>query len=591
VPRIPEERFDIDAIKERLRADVCRKESLLGNGVATNSVPRAALKQEKPYSEALQFNLTGKVEPQIAKLPALIEQAREKTEVSRWVPKVFRRLFRRQGGFNKILLDSLKALVKTQRGLSAENRELREYLQAQFYWLRDQARNRTDDRAWISALNARSVTQEQTSHQIQAQFDRQGDRVSELLNFISAIVANVDVQSRRADDLERQVQVVAAHAVEFEKRVELETRSRSTVIAELEEEEQARSSRDAELLARLDNNERMHEAASQAFREAQTEFAQELDQLKTTLVHELAVKRDVQGQLETLKSALDTLRGYSSQVEERQLSDSAYIKSQLSIQQQLVHDRLHSKGQSVAKTRAATGSLQNAESDHRHDAFYLAFENRFRGQRSEIKNRLQAYLPRVGDLKVSKKTMRIVDLGCGRGEWLELLKENGYNQIRGVDANIAMAAYCRERDLAIVVEDCVDYLAGLKESSLHVISGFHVIEHLPFGRLMRLLAECHRVLKPGGLLILETPNPDNLIVAAKNFYTDPTHQRPLPSLLMSFLAEHVGFSKVEIVNQHPFNPDVLVHEEGEVASRFNQLFYGAQDYAVIARKSSPEALR
>ena len=101
---------------------------------------------------------------------------------------------------------------------------------------------------------------------------------------------------------------------------------------------------------------------------------------------------------------------------------------------------------------------------------------------------------------------------------------------------------------------------------------------------MRFLSEAYRTLARKGMLILETPNPDNLIVAAKNFYTDPTHQRPIPSVLAAFLAEHAGFSKVEVVNQHPFAAGVSIPGESEIASRFNKLFYSHQDYSVIARK-------
>jgi O-antigen chain-terminating methyltransferase len=138
--------------------------------------------------------------------------------------------------------------------------------------------------------------------------------------------------------------------------------------------------------------------------------------------------------------------------------------------------------------------------------------------------------------------------------------------------------------LKVTLQDGVDYLCDAKAKSLHVITAFHVIEHLPFDRLVTLLTEAHRVLKRGGLLILETPNPDNLIVGAKNFYTDPTHRNPLPSVLTRFLAEHAGFSRVEIVNQHPFGDDMLLKEPGPIAARLNELLYSEQDYAIFATK-------
>jgi O-antigen chain-terminating methyltransferase len=178
-----------------------------------------------------------------------------------------------------------------------------------------------------------------------------------------------------------------------------------------------------------------------------------------------------------------------------------------------------------------------------------------------------------------------LDIGCGRGEWLELLRESGFSKLTGADSNTIMATQCRKRGLSVVVQDCIDHLASLKKESLTVITAFHVIEHLPFEQQMRFLTESYRTLSSKGLIIFETPNPDNLIVAAKNFYTDPTHLRPIPSGLAAFLTEQAGFVKVEVVAQHPFDAHVYLREDGELATRFNELFYSDQDYAIIARKS------
>jgi O-antigen chain-terminating methyltransferase len=285
--------------------------------------------------------------------------------------------------------------------------------------------------------------------------------------------------------------------------------------------------------------------------------------------------------LEHLKASGQALQAYLERLENRQLSDATYLKDEI-----LVHR--HVFRELVSRGVAFPHSPKEEESpglDHQHDAFYLAFEDRFRGSRNDVKSRCEVYLPYLASVTIPKTDCHILDIGSGRGEWLELLRQNDFVSVSGVDTNVAMAAQCRDQGFSVEIQDCVDHLTSLQTGSLTVITAFHVIEHLPFERQMLFLSEAYRVLARGGMLIFETPNPDNLIVAAKNFYIDPTHRRPLPSPLAAFLVEHTGFSNVEVVNQHPFPADVILQEENELAVRFNQLFYSDQDYGVIARKT------
>jgi len=147
-------------------------------------------------------------------------------------------------------------------------------------------------------------------------------------------------------------------------------------------------------------------------------------------------------------------------------------------------------------------------------------------------------------LPFNKDEVEVLDVGCGRGEWLELLQVNGY-KAKGIDINRVMVSQCRERGLDVKEHDVIDYLSTLSSESLNVITGFHIIEHLPFETLMRLLEESYRVLKKGGMVIFETPNPENIIVGACNFYTDPTHQNPIPPhSAMNYLG-NANFSEVK----------------------------------------------
>lgn len=221
------------------------------------------------------------------------------------------------------------------------------------------------------------------------------------------------------------------------------------------------------------------------------------------------------------------------------------------------------------------------------DSFYKAFEDRYRGARGQIKSRLEMYLPFVEPLKDLHEVCSVLDLGCGRGEWLERLEENGIHA-HGVDLDEEMLGDCRERNLEVQHDDAVAYLRRLHDESLSVVSGFHIAEHLPFSKLGELVSEALRVLKPAGLLILETPNPENLVVGANSFYLDPTHERPLPPGLLSFLAEHAGFERVKIVRVNEAEYQGL-DSPVSLATILNGV---SPDYSIVAQKAAlPETLR
>ena len=217
------------------------------------------------------------------------------------------------------------------------------------------------------------------------------------------------------------------------------------------------------------------------------------------------------------------------------------------------------------------------------DGFYRAFEDKHRGTRELIKGCLRVYLPLIRPLAVLYPYAQAIDLGCGRGEWLELLAESGFDA-RGIDLDDEMLAECRTRGLNVQTLDAISALKALPDSSHALVSGFHLAEHIPFEMLQELVQEAHRILLPGGLLILETPNPENIVVGTANFYLDPTHTRPIPPLLLSFLPEYYGFSRVKVLRlQEPVDladtRKLTIHDVlGGVSP----------DYAVVAQKAAPE---
>ena len=213
--------------------------------------------------------------------------------------------------------------------------------------------------------------------------------------------------------------------------------------------------------------------------------------------------------------------------------------------------------------------------------FYRALEDRHRGSRELIKSRLCVYLPYVtaaAALHPDLSALAVLDAGCGRGEWLELLKDHHIPAV-GVDTDADMLAACAGLGLTVHHADVLVYLQGCADHSLLALTGFHIAEHLPFPQLQDLFAQAWRVLVPGGLLILETPNPENLAVGTASFYIDPTHQRPLPMQLLSFLAEHQGFAPVKLLR---------LQEEQRLTQNlpvnlYDVLVNVSPDYAVVAQ--------
>jgi O-antigen chain-terminating methyltransferase len=182
---------------------------------------------------------------------------------------------------------------------------------------------------------------------------------------------------------------------------------------------------------------------------------------------------------------------------------------------------------------------------------------------------------------------QLVDLGCGRGEWLELTTEHGF-QAQGVDLDDGMLQNARELGLTVHKLDALTFLQQLPDNSQTIVSGFHIAEHIAFDQLKQLVQEAKRVLVPGGLLILETPNPENLVVGTSSFYLDPTHQRPIPPELLHFLPEHYGYARQKIIRLQ--EPPHLVNSLN--TSLLDVMGGVSPDYSVIAQtKAADEVLQ
>ena len=216
-----------------------------------------------------------------------------------------------------------------------------------------------------------------------------------------------------------------------------------------------------------------------------------------------------------------------------------------------------------------------------HNNFYKAFEDQHRGSREIIKARLGVYTPFIKKIAQLHPGATALDLGCGRGEWLELLQDLQLTAT-GIDLDDGMLAACRDRGLHVQTGDAIAHLKSLPAESMSIVSGFHIAEHLSLEDLQTLIQESLRVLKPAGLLILEVPNTENLVVGTSSFYLDPTHQRPLPSALLSFLVGFLGFARSKVIG---VQESVPLREQHGPTSLFAVLSGVSPDYAVIAQKA------
>jgi 2-polyprenyl-3-methyl-5-hydroxy-6-metoxy-1,4-benzoquinol methylase len=245
-------------------------------------------------------------------------------------------------------------------------------------------------------------------------------------------------------------------------------------------------------------------------------------------------------------------------------------------------------GEAPAEAPAKAGS-RAATADA---ATYVGFEDRFRGPQEEIRRRVEDYLPLLASAS------DVVDVGCGRGELLELLKKHGV-RARGVDANIAMVEVCRARGLSADAGDAVGYLEQQPEESIGGLTAIQVVEHFDPGYLARFLETAHHKMRPGAPLILETINPACWMAFFETYIRDLTHQRPLHPETLRYLVQASGFRDVDVRFRQPVGDgDRLDRVEAAVApelaalaqainahaDKLNARLFSSMDYAIIGRR-------
>ncbi len=303
------------------------------------------------------------------------------------------------------------------------------------------------------------------------------------------------------------------------------------------------------------------------------QLSSENDGLRAALAHELEDRRSghdelqagLEGRIESeaaaresqtaeLEAALNERRRLLAEIEERML-------------------RLERRRQESGPATVAVQPGANAIPD------YFAFESRMRGDTAEIRERQRAY---VGDFRDSGP---VLDLGCGKGEFVALLVEAGV-KVRGVDADADMVAYARGEGLEVEQGDALATLESLEDGSLGGVFAAQLLEHLPPPALVRLLELAAAKLRPGGVLVAETINPLSPL-ALRNYFADLTHAQPLVPETLELLARQAGFTTVEKRFLNEPEERLTVPADPVLAanvSRLNELLFAPLDYAIVARR-------
>ena len=233
----------------------------------------------------------------------------------------------------------------------------------------------------------------------------------------------------------------------------------------------------------------------------------------------------------------------------------------------------------LADLRRRVEELEEAERLRAFEPWYRndRFEAEFRGTRAELLAHYRDLAARFTD------KAPVLDIGCGRGEFLELLRELDVDA-RGIELDPELVEDCQRRGLDAKTGDGIAELKALPDESLGGIVLIQVVEHLPQREVADLALVAFDKLRPGGRIICETVNPQSLYVFAHSFYVDPTHVRPVHPAYLAFLFNEAGFTRVEIDWRSPPPEDDVLAETDDNAARLNRLLFAPQDFALVATK-------
>ncbi len=273
---------------------------------------------------------------------------------------------------------------------------------------------------------------------------------------------------------------------------------------------------------------------------------------------------DFTGQLD--RAALALRKEHDEALRRLREQTDALVHSELRVLRQ----RALASPAAIAPTPPAAGAAPSYEG-----VDWLRFSEQFRGSEDDIRHRMARYGQTFAGCTP------VLDLGCGRGELLQALRDAGITA-RGVELNPELAAICRAKSLDATQADLFEHLASLDDNSLGGIACIQVVEHIKRPLLPELAALAFRKLRRGGVLAIETPNPECLAIFATHFYLDPTHRHPLPAALLAFFLTEAGFTRIEV--DYLASAVEAFPELAGLPEPVQGRFFGGLDYAIAARK-------
>jgi 2-polyprenyl-3-methyl-5-hydroxy-6-metoxy-1,4-benzoquinol methylase len=268
------------------------------------------------------------------------------------------------------------------------------------------------------------------------------------------------------------------------------------------------------------------------------------------------------------------LRLSADEIQKRIWADMERFRAEY---ERVIHAELRTVRQR-AQIRGAEAAVASAAAPASTPPFpfdYGKFAEKFRGPEEYVKAGQQIYLPDFSGRQ------SVLDIGCGRGEFLEAMRDAGV-PARGIDLSEESVATCRSKGLEAQVADLFVYLNDLPEASLDGIFCSQVVEHLAPERLPQMIELCASRLSRGGVIAIETPNPECLAIFATHFYLDPTHTRPVPAALLAFYLEEFGVGRIETRKLAPAVESMP--SLAELPAGFRDNFFGALDYAIVGKK-------
>ena len=451
---------------------------------------------------------------------------------------------------------SIKAIQRQLDSLEARH-------QAQLHWhqhqLNEHRERANKSQSQLMRHQIKLAVQQDELNQYQealAQTDERSGRQQEAVTRLQEALAQTDERSVRQQEAVARLQEALAQTDERSVRQQEAVTRLQEALAQTDE----RSGRQQEAVTRL------QEAL------AQTDERSARQQEAVTRLQEALAQTDERSarQQEEINRYQDELNLQQDQL----LPLQNQIQAQVDSSQEL-DGRFSALSRSLGFEHAQNPAF---------DRWYQNLQDLHRGSGEALAKAQASYLSYFEPLSsLLKPAGPILDLGCGRGEWLSLLANQGW-QVLGVDSSELVVDVARENGLEVQLGDLLTVLEAQPANSLAAVTAFQVIEHLPFETIVALVHAAFRALLPGGILLLETPNPENIQVAAYSFWMDPTHKKPIPPPLIMDLSYHAGFRDGLVLRQNPWPNWDQTPAEPSFEGQMNQRLFGPQDYAVLAYK-------